>query len=407
MAVMFGTTLKSIAQGASDILNGCLDQHEYQYFRESLPKGCLYLFTFIYALLTIIRIIIPIHKIPIKYTWAELLINYQGGFVRRGLIGEILFRLQPVIPSVVMAGILIFFCYCLFTYLVLKLLSDDTPLIVFAFFVFSPAAFLFPAYEPSIFGRKDIFFLLAFVLAIVSYRKFSDTKVKVCLFLVLYTIATLIHEAAIFFTPLAACLLVFSINDHKKHLRLKVLFPLLFYFFALGIFLLLSIDRNYDPSAIIKSWSPYFPNIGTGIALSFLNKGYETARLMIWQNAAHFHQFTGPFLMDFCLAFLPIILLLIHTTHLEFFGTLRRTEPLLFLFTIASLVAQLALFCFLLDWGRVIYFISMHTFIFLIALNSFGLVKYKAIPPITSYQWKIQNLFFLYYILLWRMPNLR
>lgn len=406
MAVVFCSTLKSLAQSVSAVLSGTLDQHEYQSFRKSLPRGCLYFFAFIYALLTVIRILIPIHKIPIKYTWAELLINYQGGFVRRGLLGEILFRLQPVIPSVVVAGILIFCCYCLFTYLVLKLLSDDTPLVVFAFFVFSPGAFLFPAYEPSIFGRKDIFFLLAFVLAIFAYRKFSTNWAKVCSFLALYTIATLIHEAAIFFAPLAACLLVFSIDDQKKHFRLKVLCLLLFYFFILGTFLLLSIDRNYDPSAIIKSWSPYFPNVGTGIAFSFLNKGSEIT-LNVWHKAVQVNQFTGPFLVDFSLALLPVILLLIHTTHLEFFGALMRKEPLLFAFTIASLLAPLALFCFVLDWGRVIYFISMHTFIFLIALTAFGLVKYKEIPQVTSYQWKINNLLFLYYALVWRMPNLR
>ena len=226
----------------------------------------------------------------------------------------------------------------------LKLLSDDTPFVVFAFFVFSPASFLFPVYEPSVFGRKEIFFFLAFALTIFIYRKFPSNMVKVCSFLALYTIATLIHEAALFFAPLAGCLLVFSISEHKKHFRLKVLCFLLFYVFALGIFLLFSIDRNYDPSAIIKSWSPYFPNLGTGIALVSTKVMKQCS--FYWQKAVHFNQFTGPFLRDFCLAFLPIILLLMHTTHLEFFRTLRKNEPLLFAFTIASLLSPLLLFTF-------------------------------------------------------------
>jgi hypothetical protein len=406
MAVVIGNTLKSIAKGVSSVLNGSLDQHGYQSFRKALPKVCMYLFTLIYAIMTIIRIIYPVHKVPMKYTWVELLINYQGGFIRRGLLGEILFRLQPVIPSVVVAGILIFCCYCLFTYLVLKLLSDDTPLIVFLFFVFSPGGFLFPVYEPTVFGRKEVFFFLAFALAIFIYINLSDNRVKVCSFLALYTISTLIHEGAIFFAPLAGCLLVFSISEHKKHLRLKVLCPLLFYVFALTLFLVFSVDRNYDTSYIIKSWSPYFPNIDAESALSYLSHGFDTLRI-VRHKVVNFNQFTGPFLIDLCLAFLPIILLLIHTNHLEFFRTLRKNEPIFFLFTIASLLAPFVLFIFAVDWGRVIYFISMHTFIFLIALNSFGLVKYKAMPPITSYQWKIQNVFFLYYTLLWRMPHLR
>ncbi len=406
MAVIIGNTLKNIAKGISAVLSGSLDEHEYQKFRKSLPLGCMYLFTFVYALMTIIRIVYPIHKVPMKYTWAELLINYQGGFVRRGLLGEIMFRLQPVIPSVVVAGILIFCCYCLFTYLVLKLLSDETPLIVFSFFVFSPGGFLFPVYEPTVFGRKEVFFFLAFALAIFIYRSYSDNKVKVCSFLALYTISTLIHEGAIFFAPLAGCLLAFSINENKKHFRLKVLCPLLFYVSALVVFLVFSVDRNYDTSYIIKSWSPYFPNIDAESALGYLRQGFGTLRI-VRHRVVNFNQFTGPYLIDFCLAFLPIILLLMHTNHLEFFKTLRRNEPIFFWITIASLLAPFVLFIFAADWGRVIYFISIHIFIFLIALNSFGLVKYKAIPPMTSYQWKIQNIFFLYYTLLWRMPHLR
>jgi hypothetical protein len=353
MAVVIGSTLRNIAKGISAVFNGSLDQHEYESFRKSLPRGCLYLFIFIYALMTIVRIVYPIHKVSMKYTWAELLINYQGGFVRRGLLGEI----------------------------------------------------LFPVYEPTVFGRKEVFFFLAFILAIFIYKNFSDIRVKVCSFLALYTISTLIHEGAIFFAPLSGCLLVFSISEDKKDLRLKVLCPLLFYVFALGIFLVFSVDRNYDPSAIVKSWSPYFPNIDASIALNYLNRGFEILRI-VPRRAANFHQFTGPFLIDFCLAFLPIILLLMHTNHLEFFRTLRTNEPIFFLFTISSLLAPFVLF-FIADRVRVIYFISMHTFIFLITLNSFGLVKYKTIPPITSYQWKIQNLFFMYYISLWRMPHLR
>jgi hypothetical protein len=272
--------------------------------------------------------------------------------------------------------------------------------------VFSPGGFLFPVYEPTVFGRKEVFFFLAFALVIFIYKNFSYNLVKVCSFIALYTISTLIHEGAIFFAPLAGCLLVFSIDEHKKHLRLKVLWPLLFYVFALALFLVLSVDRNYDTSYIIKSWSPYFPNIDTESALGYLSQGFETLSI-VKHKVVHFNQFTGPFLIDFCLAFLPIILLLIHTNHLEFFGTLRRNEPIFFMFTIASMLAPFALFIFAVDWGRVIYFVSMHTFIFLVALNSFGLVKYKATVPISSYQWKIQNVFFLYYALLWRMPHLR
>ncbi|SPF47456.1 membrane hypothetical protein [Syntrophobacter sp. SbD1] len=405
MIAFFNSTLKCILKGRAAVFSGSLEQYKYQNFRESLIRGCFYLFTPIYALMTLITIIYPIHEVPIKWTWAEFLINYQGGFVRRGLLGEILFQLQPVIPGVVAASIIVFFCYCLFTYFALKLLSD-IPLVVFAFFVFSPSGFLFPVYEPAVFARKEIFSFLAFTLVILTYIKYSDYRVKVCSFLVLYTIATLINDAAVLFAPLAACLLVLSMREEKKHLRVTVLCALLFYVVALGSVIFFSINPHYDPSGIVKSWSPYFPNIGTGPALDYLNKGLGTYLTETSHKAASWNLFTGPFLVDFCLAFLPIILLLLHSTHLKFFRTLRTNEPLLFLSTIGSLLAPLILFC-CQDWGRWIYIISMHTFIFLSTLENFGLVAYKEIPAMSKYQWKICALFFLYYVILWRMPHLR
>ncbi len=405
MAFLLSSTLKSIAKGGAAVFNGSFEHCEYQGFRESLTRGCLYLFGFIYVLMTIIRIIVPLYKFPMKYTWAELLINYQGGFVRRGLLGEVLFLLQPVIPSVVAASVLIFGCYFLFTYMVLKLLRD-TPLVVFLFFVFAPATFLFPVHDPAVFGRKDIFFLLAFALTVAIGERYSAYRIKVWSFLVLYTIVTLIHEAAIFFAPLAACMLVFSMGEYNERLRLKVLFSLLFYVAVLSCILFFSVSPNFDPAGIIRSWGPYFPNIETGGAFNFLNKGLEIVT-ETRQNAANFRQFSGPYLVDFCLAFLPIILLLIHTNHLEFFITLKRKEPILFLVTLASLLSPFVLFCFLLDWGRGIYFFSMQIFIFLVAMIRFGLVEYRAIPPISKYQWKMYCIFFLYYTLLWKMPHMR
>ena len=405
MAVVFSSTLKTIVKGGAAVFNGNPEQCEYLSFRESLTKGCLYLFGFIYALTTIIRIAVPIHKLPIKYTWAELLINYQGGFVRRGLLGEVLFLLQPVIPSAAAACILIFFSYCLFTYLVLKLVSD-APLVVFSFFVFSPAAFLFPIRDPAVFGRKEIFFFLAFALTVVICKKYSDYRVKAASFLVLYTIAALIHEAAVFFAPLAACIVVFSMRECEGRLRLRTICCLLFYVFLLCCILYFSVNPNFDPAGIIRSWSPYYPNIDTGSALNFLNKGLDITAITR-QKAASFNQFSGPYLVDFCLALLPIFLLLMHTDHLKFFRILKNNDPILFALTITSVLSPFVLFCFLLDWGRGIYFFSMHVFIFLVALTSFGLVKYRPVPPVSKYQWKIYTVFFLYYALLWKMPHMR
>ncbi len=405
MAV-FGGTFKSVIENAAALLKGLpLEDREYWGFHKSLARICLLFFTSLYTVETIKMIIIPVFRDHITWTWLDLLINYQTGFVRRGLLGEILFQLQPIIPSFVVAAVFIFCSYLLFTHLVIKFLND-TPLLVFLFFIFSPGSLLFPIYGDSVFGRKEIFALCAFALSLSIYTKELACKWKVCIFLALYTIATLIHECALFFAPLAACLLIYSIDTHNKRFRSYLLCALYVYFILLGCLLIFSINYNCDQSRIALSWSPYFHNIDPKAYSMYLDKGLGTVLAETKRKAINFNAFTGPFLIDFCWAVLPIILLLLHTTHVEFFRTLRKNEPLLFFSTIISLLIPFFLFCFQ-DWGRWIYLIAVQTFLFLIMLNNFGLVAYRRISPITGDQWRIYIVFLLYYAILWGMPHIR
>jgi len=405
MAV-FGGTLKCVIGNAAALLKGLpIEDREYLSFRESLGRICLVFFTSLYTVETIKMIIIPVLRDHLTWTWLDLCINYQAGFVRRGLLGEILFQLQPIIPSFVVAAVFIFCAYLLFTHLVIKFVKY-TPLLVFLFFIFSPGSLLFPICADSAFGRKEIFALCAFALALLTYTKVLACKWKVCIFLVLYTIATLIHECALFFAPLAACLLIYSTDTHNKRFRTYLLCVLYVYFILLSCLLILTINHNFDQSRIALSWSPYFPNIHPNAYMMYLNKGLEDVLAETKQNAINFNTFTGPFLIDFCLAVLPIILLLLHTTHVEFFRTLRKNEPFLFFSTIVSLLIPFFLFCFQ-GWGRLIYLIAVQTFLFLIMLNNFGLVAYRRISPITGDQWRIYIVFLLYYAILWGMPHIR
>ncbi len=399
----FGDTTACTVKGCIALLNGNVRQVEGdERFREAAKRTILYLFTALYVLLTLIRITLDRN---INYTWEELLINYQGGFVRRGLLGEVLFQIQPYIPSFITATVLIFIAYCLFTCVTLELL-DKTPQSVYWFFIFSPATFLFPIYEPSVFGRKEVFFLCAFVLTNLAYLKTCNCRIKVLLFLVLYTVAIFIHEAALFFAPLSACLLVLSLQQHTRYSRTWILISLLFYIFCLGFILWFSVNPKYDPSAVVSAWKPYLPNIGLKAALSYLDKGLWTFLVQTGRKASNFSGFVRPYIMDFFLALLPVSLLTLQGNYLEFFRYLRKDDPLLFISIIGSLLAPFFLFCFQ-DWGRWIYFIAVHTFIFLTMLNKLGLVSYKIIEPPTKYYSRVYLLLFAFYVFLWRMPGWR
>ena len=93
------------------------------------------------------------------YAYNELFINYQAGFIRRGLLGEIFWQIN----SFFSVKPLIFFSYLFFIlhlaqiYLFIKIFKvyKESYFIYFLIFL-SPALILFPIYEVNLYFVKDI-----------------------------------------------------------------------------------------------------------------------------------------------------------------------------------------------------------------------------------------------------------
>ena len=110
------------------------------------------------------------------WQYVDWLINYQGGFVRRGLIGEFLFQIHNMINFDL--DILIFsfvsFLYLIVSFFLIKTIKylENSQLNTLIFL--SPGFFLYPIMNSEVIGRKDILFLLVtafFVFFIISFRK--------------------------------------------------------------------------------------------------------------------------------------------------------------------------------------------------------------------------------------------
>ena len=94
------------------------------------------------------------------YSFNELFINYQSGFIRRGLLGEIFWQIQNfyrVSPVYFFSTIFfsLYLIYIFFFYFLLKRLKDF--IFIKILIIFSPAFILFPIYDPNIYYVKDIF----------------------------------------------------------------------------------------------------------------------------------------------------------------------------------------------------------------------------------------------------------
>ena len=105
------------------------------------------------------------------WEYSDWLINYQGGFTRRGLIGEILFQIYDlttfklsILILVLVSSLYLVFYYFLFNSIKILKISWLN-LLVFL----SPLFFLYPITNSKVTGRKEImltafFSFLAFFL---------------------------------------------------------------------------------------------------------------------------------------------------------------------------------------------------------------------------------------------------
>lgn len=146
--------------------------------------------------------------VTVRYTytsWAlsDWLINYQGGFVRRGIVGEILYQCYQWQPYPVRDAILLI-CLMGFGLLVLLLVhvfrkEGWSPVLFSAPFLF--AAFYMPP-GGLFWNRKDSWLLLMTFGIFCLYRRWLRRKdvMSLCALQLLSVVLVLAHEAAFFFT---------------------------------------------------------------------------------------------------------------------------------------------------------------------------------------------------------------
>ena len=107
------------------------------------------------------------------YIAADWLINYSGGFVRRGLFGEVLLYLSNFTKISTLDLTIFFpiFFYVAFLYLLFNLLKNKERNFIFLFLLFSPATLLFSFYDPMAVGRKEVIILLFFLYTLITLKK--------------------------------------------------------------------------------------------------------------------------------------------------------------------------------------------------------------------------------------------
>ena len=138
------------------------------------------------------------HQVGNDSTISEWLINYEGGFTKRGIVGQLAIELSRFFKTNLRWIIFLLqsFTVTVYFFLLFNLLKKLNYERVIILSIFTPIFILYPVAEIEVLARKEIivFSLFLIYLLIPRYSNFKIFSLAIFLFL-----ATLIWEPIIFF----------------------------------------------------------------------------------------------------------------------------------------------------------------------------------------------------------------
>jgi hypothetical protein len=296
-----------------------------------------------------------------SFTVSEWLINYAGGFVRRGLGGATILWLAAALnenPRVVLFVILLA-CYALiFASVAVMMLRLRDATYLELLLAISPFAALFPVFHAVAAQRKDVLMLALAGIAGTTGAGRLDGAAKYIGWSLALALLVAVHDGSIFFLPLFVIYLrVLTPPQHRMGYRaVWLLLP------AAGVFLLSYLRSNHvDVAAICAAmdraakgdWCVPAPATSFPFAAAWLRASALDGLRSVMERYTAGSVTTLPLtLLAGAAGLLPVIVVLHRDTAI-----LRAIQdlPLRSLFVWLSLLALVLVFAVASDWNRWFY----------------------------------------------------
>ena len=322
-----------------------------------IKKDNIILFYFIYLLIgTYAYLILQINEFPQKYVFTEWLINYEGGYVNRGLLGQIVFYISNIF-NFDLKFIILFLqasIYTIYFILFYLLLSKIKINFFWILIIFSPILFSYPLIELMVLGRKDIFVISIFLFfSMINYKTINSLFFY---FIIFFGVSSFIHEITIFYIFHYLLIiylhmkLKFKIEIKKNH----ILGLLTFIFFLL--YLNLYLDNFVTVENIVNSYNYEIITINSG-AFSHLQPTLDSVLL---GTLGH---------IKFVNVLKYLLIIILNSIPFLFFVKFKKLHNLRYLSTknvfFIFFLLSLPVYGLVMDWGRVIH-INYNFFIILL-----------------------------------------
>ena len=346
-----------------------------------------------------------------NYLFAENLINYEGGFIRRGLLGSIAYffyqslDVNPKLFFVIIYYFLYLILILIFFYFINSLKKENFYLSTIL--IISPATLFFIIFDNESLFRKEIFFILIFFLhsliANKALRNQLDYKSYInlnFLFIIPFLFLNiLIHEFQFFllyFHYLINCIVLKFFKKQNIFFRNSYIF--------LTIIFIITIFSGNETSviAIEKSLVTFIPDIETDYGPTDMLNGNINLVIGSFLKmiiSSEFVEFFQVFLMLFfsVLFFLYIFNILLEKNKFNLYNFKYYN----YIFVIYLFIILFLFIVTAFDYGRLFHIILMHIIGFYLVLPN---KIYKFISKSLSEKLLLQVGIFLYF-LFFSMPH--
>lgn len=352
------------------------------------------------AFVAFITVCLGVFNVHARSDWAmaDWLINYTGGFVRRGFTGQIALETGRLHLSPLVFVLLVQLAlYATILYAVLQLTKNIEWNLWTIALVYSPATLGFALNDPSYAYRKEILFfaLLGGTLLVLQRRRWNDLALSTLL-TVSAAVCVLSHEALIVFFPYLFCALLIGFRRVDRAVRVAAVPAIV----AAGCFVLVSrfpgslaMSRTICASLGSTLTDPPTGFCGGAIAYLSRDSAYAHAQVLLLMS----RHYTVHFVLVTLLALLPVIGMIALLWRIR---EQRFAAAALIVCTLVSITASIPLFFYGTDWTRWVY---LHVFsLFLLLLFT---VQTRPEATIAAGPSKMTLVFLLVYIFGWNLST--
>ena len=295
------------------------------------------------------------HNGGLDWSVSEWLINYQGGFTRRGLVGEILIQMNSFLSLKIRNLVYIFEIILLstFYFYLINFLKrvEFTPLLILL--IFSPLGFIFPVVETEAIARKEVLLFCLFIFYLNSILK-QNKKLTYSILLFGLPIINLTWDGSVFY--IFCFIYVYLVSKIKIDKKEITIFFLSLTPYLISLFILMVTKSN---AQMLEDMCKAINEPCFG-AMNFLDysfkdqMNYGLSRLKI--------EYLIRYLFIFIVCFLPFLII--------FYDQEKKKK--IFLGYIVCIIPTFIFFYISFDWGRylnILYIFSILTLIFLIKIK--------------------------------------